>query len=334
MSSPIFNRPAAPGVSGRTLFRPLLALFTSLLVLAGCSATPQTNALLNSPLPQQSPARAELTKVPFNPQEQYQCGPAALATILDYSGQPVTPEALKPRVFVPEREGSFQVEMLATTRQYQRIAYTIEPELEALIDAIDAGYPVLVLQNLAMEWYPRWHYAVAIGYDLEDETIILRTGITERYAADMKVFERTWKRGDYWGMVAVKPGDLPPDADPGKYFRATAAFDRHAPADLSAAAWQAGLDQWPGNRDLLMGYGNYLYSAGRTDDAGRQYLQVTELYPGYAPALNNLAQTLIDRGLAREAVDYAERAVALSNEHYKASFEETLQHAIDALPDQ
>lgn len=332
MYSRIFNRTTAPGQTlGRSRFRPFLALFASLLLLGGCSATPQTNALLNGPLPQQSPVRQELTQVPFYPQEQYQCGPAALATLLEYSGSEVTPDELVPKVYVPEREGSFQVEMLGATRQYQRIAYPIEPKLEALIAAIDAGYPVLVLQNLAMEWYPRWHYAVAIGYDLEDETIILRTGVTERYAADMKVFERTWQRGDYWGMVAVEPGDMPPDANAGEYFQAVAAFERPAEEALAAKAWQAGVQHWPSDRSLLMGYGNHLYNAGLPAQAGQQYLKVTEQYAVYAPAFNNLAQTLIDTGRPAEAVHFAQQAVELGTDQQASIYRETLEQAKEAL---
>ncbi|TCK08211.1 PA2778 family cysteine peptidase [Marinobacterium mangrovicola] len=334
MYSPISKRSAAPGQSpGRSRFRSIFALCATLLILGGCSATPQTNALLSSPLPEQEPLSAELTEVPFYPQEQYQCGPAALATLLEYSGQQVTPDELVPKVYVPEREGSFQVEMLGATRQYQRIAYPIEPQLEALISAIDAGYPVLVLQNLAMEWYPRWHYAVAIGYDLEDETIILRTGVTERYAADMKVFERTWQRGDYWAMVAVKPGDMPPDADARDYFQAVAAFERPAPETEARTAWQTGLQYWPEDRSLLMGYGNHLYNAGLPAQAGEQYLRVTELYADYAPAFNNLAQTLIDTGKPNEALVYARRAVSLGNDQQAQVYRQTLEQAEDALAD-
>ena len=49
------------------------------LMLAGC-ATPQV-ALLDARWPADLPARVELTEVPFFPQEDYECGPAALAMV-------------------------------------------------------------------------------------------------------------------------------------------------------------------------------------------------------------------------------------------------------------
>ena len=68
-------------------------LFLSSL-LSGCAIIlPQTSALKEH-RPAELPARAELTEVPFFPQEEYQCGPAALAMALNAAGLSVTPESL------------------------------------------------------------------------------------------------------------------------------------------------------------------------------------------------------------------------------------------------
>ncbi|MGA0033840.1 MAG: hypothetical protein ACO3HA_10980, partial [Burkholderiales bacterium] len=87
------------------------AALLSFFLLAGCAA-PQTGAL-RMQVPAGLPAQAELAAAPFFPQEEYQCGPAALATVLAYSGAAATPEVLVPQVYLPGREGSLQTEMLA-----------------------------------------------------------------------------------------------------------------------------------------------------------------------------------------------------------------------------
>lgn len=78
-------------------------LLVACLFSAGC-ATSQL-AALPSQLPATVPARSELTAVPFHPQEDYQCGPAALATTLMYSGVVTSPAALVPQVYLPARIG-------------------------------------------------------------------------------------------------------------------------------------------------------------------------------------------------------------------------------------
>ena len=69
-------------------------------LLLGCSTPRQTRALLQQP-PAQLPAATELDGTPFNPQQRYQCGPAALATILQTHAIQVSPEELVDAVYIP-----------------------------------------------------------------------------------------------------------------------------------------------------------------------------------------------------------------------------------------
>ncbi|MFN2339214.1 MAG: PA2778 family cysteine peptidase, partial [Gammaproteobacteria bacterium] len=185
----------------------LAALLVSLL-LAGCAAVPQTRSLTASP-PAGLPEHIELVDVPFFPQQAYQCGPAALATLLQDQGVPVAPEALVPEVYVPARQGSLQAEMLAAARARGLVAYPLRPELDAILREVAAGRPVLVLQNLGLAWLPYWHYAVIVGYDLARGEIVLRSGLHERHVNGFARFERTWHRAGRWAFVVTAPDQLP-----------------------------------------------------------------------------------------------------------------------------
>src|SRR5207237_9306004 len=79
------------------------------LVRSGCASLWPQTAELREALPQGLPEHVELTQVPFFPQDEYQCGPAALATVLASSGVKVTPEELVAQVYIPERKGSLQI---------------------------------------------------------------------------------------------------------------------------------------------------------------------------------------------------------------------------------
>ena len=96
--------------------------------------------------------------------KDYQCGPAALATLLVASGVDVTPETLAPEVFIPERKGSLALGSLAlaATPGCRMLATTADEMVE-----LEAGRPVLVLQNYGVSKIPIWHYAVLIGYDAD-----------------------------------------------------------------------------------------------------------------------------------------------------------------------
>src|SRR3990167_9056683 len=217
----------------------LLLIF---LIASGCTTlqTDRIRATANA-----FPQPVELTTVPFFPQEEYQCGPAALATVLNGTGVSITPEQLVQQVYLPERRGSLQLEMIGAARRHGRIPYVLRPELESLLAEVTSGNPVLMLQNLSFWWYPKWHYAVVVGFDLKSDRLVLRSGREERHEVPFKVFERTWRRSDYWAMVVLSPERLPFTAEEIPYVRAVAPLERLSRWPETALAYATALTRWP-----------------------------------------------------------------------------------------
>lgn len=286
----------------------LPGLFLLLALLSGCAT--QTRALLSAPHPQ-LPQQLELKATPFFAQERYQCGPAALAMALRSAGIAADPEALVPQVYLPQREGSLQVEMLAAARRNGAFGITIAPRLDALLAELAGGNPVLVLQNLSLPIAPLWHYAVAIGYDLDQGDIILRSGTTERLLMPLSTFEHTWARSSYWGMVALAPGRLPASAEEAPVVDALLAFEKSGTPAAVRKTYAAALQRWPGNLALLLGLGNTAYGAGDRAAAVEAFRRAGQQHPDSAPAFNNLAVVLSELGQLDDARSAAETALAL-----------------------
>ena len=278
------------------------------VLLTGCAT--HTRTLLQESA-SRLPPRAELAATPFFPQERYQCGPAALAMSLATAGIEVTPDALKPQVYVPQREGSLQPEMLAAARRNGAVAMTIPPSLDALLTELAAGRPVLVLQNLSLAWIPLWHYAVAIGYDFQREEIILRSGTTERLTMPLSTFDRTWERGNRWGMVTLQPGLLPVTVGETAVADALIAFEKAGDASRARKAYASALQRWPHNLTLQVGLGNTAYAAGDRSAAAAAFRQATQDHPDNAPAFINLATVLLELGEVKQARQAAVNALAL-----------------------
>ncbi|BAU50171.1 hypothetical protein SVA_3635 [Sulfurifustis variabilis] len=303
------------------------------LWIAGCS-TPMTAELV-AKRPDLSP-RVELDRVPFFPQDAYQCGPAALATVLAAAGVETTAEALVPQVYLPDRRGSLQIELVAAVRRHDRVPYVLAPRLESLLAEVAAGNPVLVLQNLALPWYPKWHYAVVVGYDVDRAEIVLRSGLERRHVVPLGVFERTWRRGNHWAMVALVPDRLPRTAEETSYLQSVAALERLGRNREAERAYRAALARWPLSLAARMGLGNSLYAAGDLEGAERAYREVTEAHPNAGAAFNNLAQTLADQGRFAAAEAAANRAVALGGplaETFRATLSEIRRRAGNAAAD-
>lgn len=307
--------------------RLLAGACVTLMLLAGCAAkTPQ--ALLQEKPAGVAPAAA-LTGVPFFAQSENQCGPASLAMVMNWAHVAVSPGQLTPLLFIPGKQGSLQVEMQALPRKYGLLAYRLNPDLEDLLREISAGHPVIVFQNLAFSWYPRWHYAVVISYDLAAGTITLHSGEEARHTIPLATFQRIWQRGGNWAMLALPPGMLPATADEARYMRAAVDFERAAHPQASVRVYQAALGRWPGNLAARMGLGNSYYALGDLKHARQAFHQATLDHPDAAPAFNNLAQTDLELNRLDEALDAIHTARQLDPD--SAVYKQTMQAIVDRL---
>lgn len=279
----------------------------ALLLLAGCATPGDPRSAWPDPLP----PRAELSETPFFADESYYCGPSALATSLSAAGFPTQPQALVGQVFLPGRQGSLQIEMLAGARRQGAVATVIPDSAQALFTEIAAGHPVVVLQNLGLSWAPSWHYAVAVGYDADAGTVLLRSGPMQRQELSLRTFLHTWNRSDRWAFVVTQPGRLPVTATEAEAVRSLVTFERNAPASAAAQAYRTGLARWPDQPALAMGLGNVLYASGDKGGAEAAFRQVAEKHQLPA-AYNNLARVLLERGNAVEARSVVERGLAVA----------------------
>ncbi len=299
-------------------------VFILLCYLAGCATAPQS-ARLREQLPPNLPSAVELAAVPFFPQQAYQCGPAALATVLQAQGVDVVPDKLVDKVYIPQRYGSLQTEMVAAGRAHGMLPYPLPPRLDALLAEVAGGHPVLVLQNLGLEWLPRWHYAVVVGYDLEKGVLILRSGTTRRHITTLPTFEHTWRRADYWGYVMLLPHSMPVTATPVAYLGAAFALENTGRQGEALVAYRQAAGRWPENRIVLMALGNAEYTAGEFARAGRAFRQVIRRQSLDADAWNNLAYALAARHCMQEARQALACAQSLAPE------DENIQHSIKEL---
>jgi tetratricopeptide (TPR) repeat protein len=292
----------------RTVAACVLAAGVLATVLPGCALAPRSAPPAS--LPAGLAPRVALDGTPFFPQDEYQCGPAALATVLTYAGAPRTPQQLVDQVYLPQRKGTLQLEMLAATRRAGLLPYPLAADAGAVLQEVAGGYPVVVLQNLGPALFPRWHYAVVIGYDLPRSEVILRSGVQQRLVTALPEFLDAWMKAGSWAFVAVPPDHLPATANADDLVTAAASLERVSP-DAAAQAYGAALERWPDNLVARLGLGNVAYGQHRLDDAQAQYRLATQAHPESADAWNNLSQVLLETGRTGEAAAAIGRAVAI-----------------------
>jgi len=293
------------------------------LIVAGLSAcarleNPKTSLEVDGLSP-----RATLASVPFHPQaERRDCGPAALAMMLGWTGIDPSPTVLAPAVYTPGREGTLQSDIIQATRRAGRLAIPVR-SLQDLLFELDAGNPVLVLQNLGLKQWPLWHYAVAMGYDLDSATLFLHSGREQRFATSFSDFAASWQSSERWGLTVTMPNQLPLALDEVEGLKAANGLEQAGQNEAASMTYSALLDRWPSSLAALMGFGNARYALGDIETAQKTFRHAVALHPKAAEAWNNLAVSLADTGRDEEALRAAREAVRLGGPN-KAAAQKTL----------
>ncbi len=238
----------------------------------------------------------------------------------------VMPDDLTVSVYTPGRKGTLQSNMIAAVRRHERLAYRIQG-LNALVQEVAAGHPVIVFQNLGLRWWPRWHYAVVVGYDLPNQQVVMHTGTTAFRTISLPTFNHTWRRAQQWGLLVLSTETVPISAQLHEYMRAAFGLQKAGRVQAAIRAFKTATQQWPQHAEPWLGLGNVLYASSKSQAAAGAFEQAIAVDPQCAAAFNNLAHILAEDNRLAEAERMARRAVELGGAHsemYRRTLEEIL----------
>jgi len=164
----------------------------TLLVMCACATTQlqrNTNPVV-------------ILDVPFFPQEDYQCGPASLAGVLNFWKSDVGVREIAGEIFSKSARGTLTIDMLlyAERRGYAALQY--KGGLDELKSKIQAGYPVIVLVDYGFFVYHEEHFMVVVGFDANG--VIVNSGKTEKLYVSNEDFLKAWERTNNWTLL-IKP---------------------------------------------------------------------------------------------------------------------------------
>lgn len=266
--------------------------------------------------------------VPFTPQEEFQCGPAVMDMVLRHYGVQVPFETLIKEVYTPSLSGSLQASLLSAGRRHGMLAYPLSG-VQAVVDEVRSGRPVILLQNLGLSWYPKWHYSVMVGYDRGSGEAMLHTGVYENRPVGFGTLQKTFERGGSWGLLLLPAGQLPVSYSVTELVSTLSAMERGGKQSLTPRWYEAALKQHPQDATLLTAYANNRYATKDFSRAEELYRLALESDGAFVPALNNVASLLMEKGELDSAQYYAEKAVSnAAGTHYLTVAEETLRDII------
>lgn len=144
-----------------------------------------------------------IDKVPFYPQEDYQCGPAALAAVLNYWGVNVTPDDIAKDIYSRSAKGTLNIDMMIYADKKGLYALQYAGNWDDLKSKINEGNPLIVFVDFGFfSAYQANHFMVVIGYN--DDGVIVNSDRTENLFIEKEKFLRIWKRTNYWTLWIKK----------------------------------------------------------------------------------------------------------------------------------
>lgn len=167
------------------------------LMLFACAST-------TAPAPVSSPAGKSrvMKSVPFFPQEDYQCGPAAMASVLNYRGVKTTPEEVAAAIYSKSARGTLNFDMVFYAEKKGLFARQYPGSLADLKYRIDKSHPLIVMVDYGFLVYQKNHFMVVVGYD--GGNVIVHSGRDSFKAIPIDDFLKTWQKTNNWTLLIQK----------------------------------------------------------------------------------------------------------------------------------
>lgn len=293
------------------------------LLFQGCATRSlKTDALVKDH--HDLPVSAKIKDVPFIKQTRNHCGPASLAMILESLKIKTDLDHLSSQMITPGALGTFTTDLVTTVRRQGMLAVEVN-ELENLLAEIAAGNPVLVFQNLGFRYFPQWHYAVALGYQLNGPDVILHSGSYKYLSTDMRFFERSWSLAGNWGIVVLPPGKLSATGTELAHASSTSGLERIGKLAEAKISYERILVRWPKSLPALIGLSNVHFSQKNIELSIKHLKLATKFHPESSIAWHNLAYVQGEAGKKQIARLSAKKALRLANPSEKLVFMENLK---------
>jgi len=172
------------------LLLPLIFFVASVEPASTFSETPLTEAWITA-------------GVPFFPQEELGCGPAALSSLLTYWGRPVTLEEITREVELKQGAGSLPLDLELAAIRHGFAAESYAGSLEDLRHHLSRNQPIIVFLNLGWRVFPQGHFVVVTGLDEARSEILMHSGEVAYQRISYDRFMNAWSKTGRWSLLIL-----------------------------------------------------------------------------------------------------------------------------------
>lgn len=171
-----------------------------LVFIAGCAAG-------SGPRPF-DPSDVIIREIPFFPHknDEYMCGPSALASVLNFYGTRVKSDDVASKIFVPEIKGTLTIDLFLYAKSLGFGVKFYNGGLGDLKLRIRRGTPLILFLNMGTDFYPIGHYVVPTGFNDEKETVYAHSGMERDRAFSYGKLLDAWGSAGFQTLLITPKG--------------------------------------------------------------------------------------------------------------------------------
>lgn len=152
-----------------------------------------------------------LADVPFIKQDDFQCGPSALATVINYwdikvgTNRNISLERIVEDIYSPTAKGVLGMDLEQYARKLGFVTQCYSGNIEDIKRRIDEGIPLILFVDYGISSYQRNHFLVTTGYT--GDAIIVNSGKRENEIIPAERLKKIWKKTDFWTLL-IRPSSF------------------------------------------------------------------------------------------------------------------------------
>ncbi len=292
--------PSAKIISKDRLIK-LTLLSACLFCLSGCATSFTYRA--NPPSSIKTHESVYLENVPPVAQKAYQCGPAALESVIRYWGGSADADSIGNALYKSKTHGVFNFSLapyMKTLGFWSEIHE--EPDQENLKQWLRKGIPPIVMLDSGTLWARTYHFVVLKGFDDSSGIFYANTGVLETQAIGYGEFDRRWKKADTWSLIISTPEKVDWELDEIQSIEIALIFEKNGNLSQSERWIESALRKNPKSFTAKFNLANIYRKSNRQEQAKIIYQTLLSENPDRSEISNNLAWIYYEEGRYEDAL--------------------------------
>jgi len=277
-----------------------------LLALSGCASLQTVRVA--PPAAPTGPGVRYLESVPPVAQTAYQCGPAALASVMRHWGRAGDADLIGRTLYRRGTRGVLNFMLAQYAHEQGFWAEIHEATPEALRAWLQRDVPPIVMLQVGPFWSPTYHFVVLRGFNDPAQLFYANTGQAETRAIRYAHFVTRSKRAGSWTLIICPPGRVTWTLSGDQAGELGLLLERAGRLDLAERRYGEALAARPTSVPVRFNLANVYLTTHRRPQAKAIYQALIKEQPGWGPASNNLAWIALEENRPQEAVRLIEVA--------------------------